>query len=202
MVVLYKHSEVFEDNKCKGEIFTQEPVSDPVDSCCIVGMLQKDEVVIENNGICYTDTLYGLIVTDSFVNCLDDILALWDTRKKNMAAWIARGNFHTGMTGCEYAKPGSDDYVFIEKKHLNKRNIKKISKKETVLGLCKIEEEYINDELVSMSFLLSDETIMKLERSQIGFKNKNNGLIIREYEIDVFKEIIDLWMKRRDTYEN
>jgi hypothetical protein len=200
MVVLYKYLELFEDGKLKGEIFTQYPVSDILESCCIVGTLKKDEAEIDNGIIRYGDTNYGLIFTDKIVNSLDDIFKLWNKRKKNMAGWISRSSFHTGMIGCEYAKPSSDDWVFIEKKRFSEREIKKISKKETVDGFSKILEEYIGDELVSESFKLSDGTILKFVRDEIGFKKEDRGLILKEYDFEVFNELIDLWKCRRSIY--
>lgn len=200
MVVVYKHSEFFEDGKMKGEIFTQYPVRDILESCCIVGTLKSDGVEIENGSIRYGDTNYGLIFTDEIVSCLDGVLHLWNKRKKSMAGWISRCSFHTGMIGCEYAKPGSDDWVFIEEKRLNEKDIKKISKKENIDGFCKIQEEYINDELTSESFKLSDGTVVKLERNEIGFKKEQRGLILKEYDLEVFHELINMWKIRRKSY--
>ena len=201
MVVLYKYSELFEDGKLKGEIFTQYPVSDILQSCCIVGKMKKDGIEVDNGSVRYGDTNYGLIFTDELVNSLDRIFKLWEKRKTSMAGWISRGSPHTGMIGCEYAKPGSDDWVFIEKKRLRERDIKKTAKKEEIDGFSKIEDEYIDDELVSESFKLSDGTILKLEREEIGFKKDDRGLILKKYDFEIFKEFIDLWKNRRSNYE-
>lgn len=201
MVVVYKHSEIFEDGKLKGEIFTQYPVDDIYRSCCIVGTFKKDEAEIENGSVWYDDTNYGLIFNDKLVESIDGILLLWNKRKKNMAGWISRGSPHTGMIGCEYAKPGSDDWVYIEKKRLSERDVKKTSINEEIDGFKKVQDEYINDELVSESFKLADGTILKIEREEIGFKKENRGLILKEYDFEVFNEFIDLWGNRRSNYE-
>ena len=201
MVVLYKYSELFEDGKLEGEIFTQYPVNDILQCCCIVGTLKKDTVEIENGSVHYSDTNYGLIFTDEIVDSLDRIFKLWEKRKTSMAGWISRGSFHTGLIGCEYAKPGSDEWEFIEKKRLRERDIKKTAKKEEINGFNKVQEEYTNDELVSESFKLSDGTILKLEREEIGFKKEDRGLILKEYDFEIFKEFIELWKNRRSNYE-
>ena len=201
MVVVYKYSDLFEDGKLVGEIFTEYPVGDLFQSSGIVATLKKEGVEIENRGIQYSDTSFGLIFTNRLVDCLDDVFDLWNKRRKDMAGWISRGSFHTGLIGCEYSKPGSDDWVFIEGKHISEKDIRKVSKNENVDGFHMVEEEYIDDELVSESFKLFDGTILKLERSEIGFKKDNRGVILREYEVDVFNEFIGLWKKRRSKYE-
>jgi hypothetical protein len=163
--------------------------------------LKKDGIKIENGSVRYGDSNYGLIFTDNLVDCLDEVFELWNNRKKNMAGWISRGSPHTGMIGCEYAKPGSDEWVFIEKKRLREKDIKKISKKEKINGFYKIQEEIINDELTSESFKLLDGTILKIERNEIGFKKDQRGLILMEYDIEVFKEFINMWKVRRKSYD-
>ena len=201
MVVVYKYSDLFEDGKLVGEIFTEYPVGDLFQSSGIVATLKKDGVEIENRGIQYSDTSFGLIFTNRLVDCLDDVFDFWNKRRKGMAGFISRVSFHTGLLGCEYSKPGSDDWVFIEGKHISEKDIRKVSKNENVDGFHMVEEEYIDDELVSESFKLFDGTILKLERSEIGFKKDNRGVILREYEVDVFNEFIGLWKKRRSKYE-
>ena len=201
MVVVYKYSDLFEDGRLVGEIFTEYPVGDLFQSSGIVATLKKEGVEIENRGIQYSDTGFGLIFTNKLVDCLDYIFDLWNKRKKDMAGWISRGSFHTGLIGCEYSKPGSDDWVFIEGKHISEKDIRKVSKNENVDGFHLVEEEYVDGELVSESFELFDGTILKLERSEIGFKKDNRGVILREYEVDVFNELIGLWKKRRNKYE-
>jgi hypothetical protein len=54
-------------------------------------------------------------------------------------------------------------------------------------------------------FQLSDKTIVKMERSKIGFKKSghgiiSHGLILYERDLPVFNELVNLWKLRRNNY--
>ena len=200
MVVLYKHSELFEDGKIKGEIFTEYPEGDLTEPFCIVATMKKDEIEIDSGTTRYEGVNFGLIFSNDLVDCLEDIFNFWLKHKKSMAGWIFRASCHSGKLGCDYVKPGSDDWIFIEEKRIRQKDIKKISKKENIGGFCKIQEEYINDELTSESFELIDGTVVKMERDEIGFRKEDRGLILRDYELEVFNELIDMWKIRKKSY--
>jgi hypothetical protein len=200
MVVVYKNYELYDAGKLVGEIFTQYPVNDIYRCGCFVGTLKHDSVEIDNDSVRFGDTNHGMVFTKDLVDKLDDVFGFWNKRKNKMAGWIQRASFHTSGLGYEYSKPGSDKWVFIEEKRLNKNDIKKVSKEEKIQGFNKIEEEYVNDEISGESYRLSDGTVLVFERNEVGFKKDDCGLIIAEHDLPVFKELVDLWKVRRKNY--
>ena len=200
-MVFYKMFEVYEAGNLVGEIFTEYPASDIHEILCFVGRFKRDSLEIDNSAKKYADTNFGMVFTEDLVDKLDDIFSFWNKRKKKMAGWIERINFHTGKLGYEYSKSNSEEWIFIEDKRIKKDDIKKIPRDEIIEGFSKIEEKYVNDEFAGESFRLPDGTIFELERSEIGFKKDDGGLIIIDYDLPTFNDLINLWKNRRSKYE-
>lgn len=201
MVAVYKHTDVFEHNKLQAEIFTEYPIDNLIEPCCIVGTFKKNEIKIENGIICFRDTYQGFTFDIKILKILDEIFKLWDKRKKHMAGWNSRGSPTTGMKGWDYSKPGSNDWTFINKKDHPNWEIKKVDKKEEIDGFQKINEQYVYNELYSETFEIFDGIKIVFEKNNIGFKKGEHGLILFEYNLDVFYELLGMWKDRRDIYE-
>ena len=199
--MIYKNSELFKNGKLIGEIFSNEERGG-IESD-FVGILKKKFIEIKNNTTGYSEEDDdGIRFDEHKIKMINKFIKVWKKRRCNLAGWEACGAWFSGLTGYDHSKPGSDKWTYIKKKNEKDHiiNIKEIKKEEIIDDFNKIKEKYYNNELTEEIFNLHDGTTFILERKEFGFKKGKRGLIVRDFELSVFNELIKTWEVRRELY--
>ena len=199
---IYKNSEIFKNGKLIGEIFSNEETGNR--GCGFVGALKKNFIEIENNSKRYSETYNGIQFDEDKIKMINKFIKVWKKRRCNLAGWVARGAWFSGLTGYDHSKPGSNKWTYIKKKNEKDQiiDIKELKIDEVTDGFNIVREKYYNNELTKEIFYLHDGMTFILERKEFGIKNDKRGLIVRDHELPTFNELIKTWEVRRDLYES